>query len=114
MSKVNHTPGPWFVRELHEDQAEIILEGIERGHAIATVSTWGEAELKANAQLIAAAPELLAALNAYRDAVATLTADMAGKLQRAGQQLERETVAQMNAARILAMAAIAKAMDDGK
>ena len=58
--KQEHTPGPWIVK-FDDDHATITKPDFEPGHAIAHVSTWNDAELKANAQLIAAAPDLLAA-----------------------------------------------------
>lgn len=58
--KPTHTPGPWIV--LHENDMSIITKSeFSQGEVVAQLSTWGDSELKANAQLIAAAPDLLAA-----------------------------------------------------
>lgn len=61
MNDTKHTPGPWLVRQIHDEQVDVVKGDFPKGHAIATISTWGDAELIANAHLIAAAPELLAA-----------------------------------------------------
>lgn len=56
-----HTPGPWLV-EFFEDSARIRQEkGYE--HTITVVSTWGDSQRETDARLIAAAPELLIALD---------------------------------------------------
>ena len=60
-----HTPGPWVVNDLY---AETEIRGPQNsGAMIAVVSPWGIAAdepnpQRANARLIAAAPELLEAL----------------------------------------------------
>ncbi len=56
----NHTPGPWAV-ETEDGYTSVIFGGI----LIAEVDG-GEAEYLDNARLIAAAPELLKALNSAR------------------------------------------------
>jgi hypothetical protein len=62
MSKQQHTPGPWSVNGFYID--------LDVATRIATVSNWrmsgadAFAEASANARLIAAAPELLEALEA--------------------------------------------------
>jgi hypothetical protein len=60
-----HTPGPWHVVEKAEHKGKGILHIVEEGGnsywEIATLMTH-DAELEANARLIAAAPELLEAL----------------------------------------------------
>ncbi len=62
--------------------------------------------------LMLAAPDLYAALEAYRDAVAALTSDAVTKLQSAGLSLEIETARMMDSARRLAVAALAKAQGE--
>jgi len=60
-----HTPGPWFVASGNNYATEITATS-KRGKkwviARATASKTGQEEAKANARLIAAAPELLAEL----------------------------------------------------
>lgn len=55
-STTNHTPGPWRVHAV----AGLIQEA--NGHSIAAYTGTSQDEADANARLIAAAPELLAAL----------------------------------------------------
>jgi len=57
-----HTPGPWAAEQNHEAQFQIV--GPARDYCLAFVQhpEANSDELKANAALIAAAPELLAAL----------------------------------------------------
>lgn len=63
-SEVSHTPGPWGVIDNGGDvRPEAIYAPEAGGYIVAT--TWAivrEPQRKANARLIAAAPELLAAL----------------------------------------------------
>lgn len=67
-----HTPGPWT---FDKDAEEITCEKRRGMAAIATVETgWAEpfeSEQQANAHLIAAAPDLLAALREARRVIAT-------------------------------------------
>ena len=65
MSKTTHTPGPWFINK----RAAMFIECAHRGIASCTGADNRspdnlEAENKANARLIAAAPDLLAACKA--------------------------------------------------
>lgn len=57
MSKPNHTPGPWKVRGMISGDIDILNE---QNHHIATMRSYEET--KANAALVASAPELLEAL----------------------------------------------------
>jgi hypothetical protein len=60
--KANHTPGPWYVGETNTDNGKIYSH--EKMPFIATAfqgTVWSPKEWKANAKLIAAAPELLEA-----------------------------------------------------
>ena len=73
MSTSKHTAGPWYVEELYElrgYQPVIPIEDTD-GNEIAQAIFWstvaeegGQDESRANARLIAAAPELLEALEA--------------------------------------------------
>jgi len=85
---MSHTPGPWVVdgESGNDGEAEVIVAG---DRTIAwTADTYSEdddaevitVEDRANARLIAAAPELLAMLRRGSDAVSALEADcdMAG------------------------------------
>lgn len=65
-SSEDHTPGPWHTSSTHSGAAYDI--GAANGANIALVSgpkENGADEFKANARLIAAAPELLAALDNF-------------------------------------------------
>lgn len=65
MSKTKHTPGPWKVGEENEFEAyEFVSITTESGVQIGDVSSDGcvDDETHANARLIAAAPDMLAAL----------------------------------------------------
>lgn len=65
MSKEKHTPGPWKVAKRQRYTIDVVVPAVSKntiGYTIAQVSTAGEGE--ANARLIAAAPDLLAALEA--------------------------------------------------
>jgi hypothetical protein len=66
MSEHKHTPGPWQVN--HEDPTQVCdADGEVRGCSpIAHCTVGTMAERKANAKLIAAAPEMLAALLAMQ------------------------------------------------
>lgn len=67
MSEQRFTPGQWRL-ELSDDRSEIKDAS---GQLIAVVDTWMQEEKEANAALIAAAPDLLAALEgAYPLAIA--------------------------------------------
>ncbi len=69
-TKSAHTPGPWeFTSGPHddpdfEDCDFLIAEQRARGEVVATALTVATGSSEANARLIAAAPELLAALKA--------------------------------------------------
>jgi len=57
---MGHTPGPWWVDDDPGEGVEV-QDGFGR-----TASVWGDEDTaKANARLIAAAPDLLAALKAH-------------------------------------------------
>jgi len=75
-----HTPGPWFAfnadyQRLHDHALlPIFVVGPEEFHTVAQVRAGSEdddlpAQTKDNARLIAAAPDLLAALKSARDVV---------------------------------------------
>ncbi len=66
------TPGPWRVRDLNDDfgknapQIATLADADGFGKPIASVCYLSEPEREANARLIAAAPDLLAALESLR------------------------------------------------
>lgn len=67
MTQATHTPGPWFVSYEHGGGTEIAIDdafGIDGGrdYDLVTVTHGDPEELKANAALVSAAPELLEAL----------------------------------------------------
>lgn len=63
-----HTPGPWNIRTARNDEGYGLLICDEDQTILSRMDTWlgktPEAAMEANARLIAAAPELLAALEA--------------------------------------------------
>ena len=63
MENTKHTPGPWVI---DKDSHHINIRPEGQGYLLATIATfWAETEEnthEANARLIAAAPDLLAAL----------------------------------------------------
>lgn len=69
VSDSKHTPGPWAVGDLDQNGQRIV-----RGEHIEICTCWHhsvgsiEKEMEANAQLIAAAPDLLKALQKIADA----------------------------------------------
>ena len=83
MNKTQHTPGPWNIRNpqigtVKEDDGLITI-GSDAGKHIATIRTGGlpyepSTEAKANAALLASAPELLNALEAVLYAADTMAA----------------------------------------
>lgn len=73
MSDVQHTPGPWVFQEGNKERPSMSMvhKASDRGFPIAQVicetqNTKQRAEDIANARLIAAAPDLLAACHAAR------------------------------------------------
>lgn len=72
MNKTKHTPGPWIIRQGDEWTSSIVTnDGV---NALGEPMYWEvasynlrRAECRANAHLIAAAPELLAALILAKD-----------------------------------------------
>ncbi len=65
----NHTPGPW-VAEIPEDGADRVgVSQMNGDRFICQCARWGGDEDIANANLIAAAPELRSALNHCLDAL---------------------------------------------
>jgi hypothetical protein len=76
MNSATHTKGPWQLARADAERCRVDIETVERGNdlpdqgnAIA-VAYWGCPTEKANARLLAAAPELLAACQAVERALA--------------------------------------------
>jgi hypothetical protein len=65
--KSQHTPGPWRVERQTPSPTtgEWMISGAKPGY-LAEVRDCGSGDVKANAKLIAAAPDLLAAIEAMR------------------------------------------------
>lgn len=59
-----HTPGPWEIGRCNPEAPEQLLNIMSHGSGIAVVRHGGHPKAEANARLIAAAPELLHALEA--------------------------------------------------
>ena len=71
MNKAKHTPGPWIAGRAHSGMKAVILANDTVGHAfnLATLNMQYD-ERDADAALIAAAPDLLAALDRLTRAAA--------------------------------------------
>ena len=82
-SRIKHTPGPWAVGEVRNNQIDIDHEQYEEGAIslhlarVAARQTWFQ-EAVANAYLIAAAPDLLKALRNFSDNVHSVQAATRG------------------------------------
>ena len=108
-----HTPGPWAMLSEETDKPYIRIRGTKLGerHKIANVLTpvydgsleRETEETRANARLIAAAPELLEALQEL------LAAERANSLEIVGRDTDGHPLNAAGAARKKARAAIAKA-----
>ena len=61
MTNTQHTPGPWDVSDVQRDREFLI----HNGATDIAVTYWALGDCAANARLIAAAPELLAALEEF-------------------------------------------------
>lgn len=107
--KTKHTPGPWITEKLpvnNEPDADYIplILGADRSEVASVFSDAGQAGRVINARLIAAAPELLAALESL-----TATARTFRNVPKPAQEwtaLDDEALA-------AAFAAIAKARGNG-
>jgi hypothetical protein len=93
MPKTTHTPGPWEVNPADKDQ---VWGTGERAVRLAQAIHWPKHDAEANARLIAAAPELLAALNEFvADLLAHSTfginAEEAAMLRRAESAIAKAT-----------------------
>ena len=83
---MSHTPGPWkhedrtYVYALNEQGSNRFYVDVQRGRANGELTQL--AELLANARLIAAAPDLLAALELARSWVAIRLGDTHDDLQK--------------------------------
>lgn len=113
MSQVKHTPGPWRVRKcdggyrlFDRDDWAIVSEG-----CITPCLVWGGSAFEegaANARLIAAAPELLEALRAMRQAFSAFRAVPVGAPGSCARAEQDDQIA----AEDKAIAAIAKAIGE--
>ena len=65
MIDAKFTPGPWFISEYEDDESRHVIASEDRCLFVAfTIGGLGD-EQDANARLIAAAPELLVALQSF-------------------------------------------------
>lgn len=100
MSTTNtaHTPGPWHVAYYGDSERQIVKRG---SLSLAELLAWSsgpesKAQVEANARLIAAAPELLAALEKSYALLADIRHNWVGRETYAGQALlcsMRDTIA---------------------
>lgn len=83
---INHTPGPWVIGRSRRGH-DVVMVDTASGTAICDV--YGDSDDRpANARLIAAAPDLLEALETLYRAVCIADADL-----RPGEELAREAIA---------------------
>ena len=84
--KLEHTPGPWFVLkgvfEWNICHKPKVLQGTPAGYPVARCPT-SIKNAKANARLIAAAPEMIEALIEYRKGTALPKADIDKLIEKA-------------------------------
>jgi len=98
-----HTPGPWFVQRHQESSTRAITTtpGSAKGDIANVWAGLGSKDVEADARLIAAAPDLLAALIEAKEQYAALLAD---SLQKSHKHLVEQSPVL-----VAASAAIAKA-----
>lgn len=92
----NHTPGPWVVAE---GRGRVVHVNDACGNKLCTIAKWTEAIDRADASLIAAAPDMLAALRlvVHRPegwpnvAPGELVELASGKDQKGGQRRHRQS-----------------------
>jgi hypothetical protein len=102
-----HTPGPWNSASLNQDSDHMeVFAGISDGDQVAVVKGYGLAtgkhyEAIANARLIAAAPELLEALQ--------MLSETAGRVAQGAAVIDERGFNTLSHSISIALAAIAKA-----
>ena len=81
-SAAQHTPGPW-IQQTNEAGTQIrITDSATEGRCVSTVRVFGDAgNTRANARLIAAAPDLLAALEESLEVIRLMGCDMSNFTQ---------------------------------
>ena len=84
--KALHTPGPWTI---HNDTFPMEVRDVKNSDVVAKIGGTGLSvespeECEANARLIAAAPELLEALNGISDDAQEFINDLAADVQEGG------------------------------
>lgn len=62
MTTTTHTPGPWAIGARHDEQTQRVVAPTPGGRGHWTIALVGDIDRNANAHLIAAAPDILAAL----------------------------------------------------
>ena len=103
---MKHTPGPWKLDESTYPHDLILGIRDSQNHFVAELSGFTDGGVvKADAQLISAAPELLTAL----ERMLTLHARMMQDVNHGASAYQGETIQEMNEAPGQAEAAIAKA-----
>ncbi len=86
-----HTPGPWTAQPIYPftNGGYYVFVDADQSSIIATVHNRGHKNAAANARLIAAAPEMLAALHATRANSSEMHADICGQIDAAIAKAER-------------------------
>lgn len=89
MNKAKHTPGPWLAGRAHSGMKAVVLANDNQGHAFNLAMLNKQyAERDADAALIAAAPDLLAALDRLARAAANRDHTMGDPLRLLDCQAE--------------------------
>ena len=70
MTQGKHTPGPWRYAPTNTETVSHLVRCSE-GYAVADVTHWFDLPVDANARLIAAAPDMLEALQSAQESIAT-------------------------------------------
>jgi hypothetical protein len=111
---MKHTPAPWFYLKGDEWSHSVVThhgelpDGSQSYWTVASINKQREPEHEANARLIAAAPELLQALQEM------FAAERANSLEIVGRDIDGHPLNAMGVARKNARAALAKATGENK
>lgn len=82
MNKFKGTPGPWVAKKIHGELKVIVMNSFEKlgPGMVSYIPVTDEIDNKHNAQLIAAAPELLEALRGVMSMFPVIDDDESGRM----------------------------------